>query len=44
MLEDEQILDIFSKASDVGIAVKDLIDEANKAGGYDNITVAAAKF
>lgn len=44
MLEDEQILDICTNTSNTDNAVKKLIDEANMAGGHDNITVAVAKF
>ena len=39
MLDDEQIGRILSRATSLSAAVKALVDEANRAGGRDNITV-----
>jgi protein phosphatase len=41
MLDDEQIGRILGRATSLGSAVKALVDEANRAGGRDNITVVA---
>jgi serine/threonine protein phosphatase PrpC len=41
MLGDEQIAHVLSRATSLQAAVKALIDEANRAGGRDNITVVA---
>lgn len=41
MLGDEQIGRVLSRATSLQAAVKTLIDEANRAGGRDNITVVA---
>jgi serine/threonine protein phosphatase PrpC len=39
MLDDEQIARLLSRASSMDSAVRALVDEANRAGGRDNITV-----
>jgi PPM family protein phosphatase len=39
MLDDEQIARILSRATSLEAAVRALVDEANRAGGRDNITV-----
>jgi serine/threonine protein phosphatase PrpC len=39
MLDDEQIARLLSRASSMESAVRALVDEANRAGGRDNITV-----
>jgi len=39
MLDDEQIGRVLSRATSLQAAVKALVDEANRAGGRDNITV-----
>ena len=39
MLSDEHIARILSRASSMAAAVRALVDEANRAGGRDNITV-----
>lgn len=44
MLEDEEILDIYTKSSDLNEFADELINGANNAGGTDNITVAVLKF
>lgn len=44
MVTDEEIKDIVSKSENTDEAVKALIDEANKNGGVDNITVVALHF
>jgi protein phosphatase len=41
MLADEQIAQLLSRASSMQSAVRALVDEANRAGGRDNITVLA---
>jgi len=41
MLDDEQIARLLIRATSLGSAVKTLVDEANRAGGRDNITVVA---
>lgn len=44
MLDDEQILDIYNECAEPDEFADKLIDSANEAGGYDNITVAVLKF
>ncbi len=41
MLDDEQIGRILTRATSLQAAVRALVDEANRAGGRDNITVVA---
>jgi PPM family protein phosphatase len=41
MLDDEQIARVLGRASSLESAVRALVDEANRAGGRDNITVVA---
>jgi protein phosphatase len=41
MLGDDQIARLLSRASSMPAAVRALVDEANRAGGRDNITVVA---
>jgi len=41
MLGDDRIGQVLSRASSLGTAVRALVDEANRAGGRDNITVVA---
>jgi serine/threonine protein phosphatase PrpC len=41
MLDDEQIARLLSRATSLQAAVRALVDEANRAGGRDNITVVA---
>lgn len=41
MLDDETIARILSRATSLDAAVRALVDEANRAGGRDNITVVA---
>jgi serine/threonine protein phosphatase PrpC len=41
MLDDEQIARLLTRASSMETAVRSLVDEANRAGGRDNITVVA---
>ncbi|HEX5526732.1 MAG TPA: Stp1/IreP family PP2C-type Ser/Thr phosphatase [Solirubrobacterales bacterium] len=41
MLDDEQIGRILARATSLTAAVRALVDEANRAGGRDNITVVA---
>jgi serine/threonine protein phosphatase PrpC len=41
MLDDEQIAGLLGRASSMESAVRALVDEANRAGGRDNITVVA---
>jgi serine/threonine protein phosphatase PrpC len=41
MLDDEQIGQILTRATSLQAAVRTLVDEANRAGGRDNITVVA---
>jgi PPM family protein phosphatase len=41
MLDDEHIARVLSRASSMSAAVRALVDEANRAGGRDNITVLA---
>jgi protein phosphatase len=41
MLDDEQITRALLRATSLDAAVKTLVDEANRAGGRDNITVVA---
>jgi PPM family protein phosphatase len=41
MLEEEQIAKLLAGASSMGAAVRALVDEANRAGGRDNITALA---
>lgn len=43
-VRDEDILDIVKKSENTDEAVKTLVDEANKNGGVDNITVVALHF
>ena len=41
MLDDEQISRLLDRATSLSAAVRALVDEANRAGGRDNITVVA---
>jgi serine/threonine protein phosphatase PrpC len=41
MLDDQQISRILTRATSISSAVRALVDEANRAGGRDNITVVA---
>ncbi len=41
MLGDEQIARVLARATSISAAVRALVDEANRAGGRDNITVVA---
>jgi protein phosphatase len=41
MLDDERIAHVLTRATSLQAAVKALVDEANRAGGRDNITVVA---
>ena len=41
MLDDEEIARILARATSLEAAVRALVDEANRAGGRDNITVVA---
>ncbi|MEZ5076505.1 MAG: Stp1/IreP family PP2C-type Ser/Thr phosphatase [Solirubrobacterales bacterium] len=41
MLDDEHIARVLERASSLDAAVRALVDEANRAGGRDNITVVA---
>jgi len=41
MLADERIADILGRATSMQTAARKLVDEANRAGGRDNITVVA---
>jgi PPM family protein phosphatase len=41
MLDDEHLARILARASSMAAAVRALVDEANRAGGRDNITVVA---
>jgi PPM family protein phosphatase len=41
MLDDEQIARVLGRATSLQAAVKALVEEANRAGGRDNITVVA---
>jgi len=41
MLDDEKIAHVLGRATSLQSAVKALVDEANRAGGRDNITVVA---
>ena len=41
MLDDEQIARLLARATSMDSAVRALVDEANRAGGRDNITVVA---
>ncbi|HEY1854728.1 MAG TPA: Stp1/IreP family PP2C-type Ser/Thr phosphatase [Solirubrobacterales bacterium] len=41
MLDDEHITRVLTRASSMTAAVRTLVDEANRAGGRDNITVLA---
>jgi protein phosphatase len=43
MLDDEHIARVLARASSMSAAVRALVDEANRAGGRDNITVLAFK-
>jgi len=43
MLDDERIAGLLGRASSMAAAVRALVDEANRAGGRDNITVIAFK-
>ena len=43
MLQDFQIREIFEKNPEINTCVDTLIEEANKAGGYDNITIVIAE-
>ena len=40
MLDDDEIFDIINGATDSQTAAETLVEKANEAGGYDNITVA----
>ena len=44
MVREEEIKDIVNKSENIDEAVKALVDEANKNGGADNITVVALHF
>ncbi len=44
MVTDEEIKDIVNKSENTDEAVKALVDEANRNGGVDNITVVALHF
>ncbi|MDO4679832.1 MAG: Stp1/IreP family PP2C-type Ser/Thr phosphatase [Aerococcus sp.] len=39
MLEDDEILGVLENTADLNMAVQELVDRANQAGGFDNITV-----
>jgi serine/threonine protein phosphatase PrpC len=41
MLDDDQIARVLARASSLDAALRTLVDEANRAGGRDNITVVA---
>jgi serine/threonine protein phosphatase PrpC len=41
MLDDEQIAHVLARATSLEAALRALVDEANRAGGRDNITVVA---
>jgi PPM family protein phosphatase len=41
MLDDDQIAHVLGRATSLSAAVRALVDEANRAGGRDNITVVA---
>ena len=41
MLDDEQIARLLAGATSMDAAVRALVDEANRAGGRDNITALA---
>jgi len=41
MLDDERIAHVLARATSLDSAVRKLVDEANRAGGRDNITVVA---
>jgi protein phosphatase len=41
MLDDEQIARVLARATSITSAIRALVDEANRAGGRDNITVVA---
>ena len=41
MIEDDRVLEIVRDAASLEVAVANLIDAANLAGGTDNITVLA---
>ncbi len=43
MLQDIQIREVFEKNIDINSCVDTLIEESNKAGGHDNITIAIAE-
>ncbi|HEY2716574.1 MAG TPA: Stp1/IreP family PP2C-type Ser/Thr phosphatase [Solirubrobacterales bacterium] len=43
MLDDEHIARLLARASSMAAAVRTLVDEANRAGGRDNLTVVAFK-
>lgn len=43
MLPDEYIGEILASASDTGTAVAKLVEAANRAGGYDNVTVVVVE-
>jgi serine/threonine protein phosphatase PrpC len=44
MVEDEEIEFIIANGDNLVASARDLISEANRAGGKDNITVVLAKF
>ncbi len=44
MVREKEIKQIINESEDIKTAVKTLIDEANKRGGVDNITVIALQF
>lgn len=43
MLSDEEILELYSREGTIDARLRRLVDEANARGGYDNITVLAAR-
>ncbi len=43
MVKDEQVKDVLTKSDDVEAAVKQLIEQANAAGGRDNTTVIVVR-
>jgi protein phosphatase len=44
MVDEDRIAEILSAEPDLSQACKDLVDEANRNGGLDNITVALARY
>ncbi len=44
MLDEEEIRIFFENTKDIKLAVEGLIEKANDFGGFDNITVVAARF